>query len=103
MGKRLEIVACVLPDGAPFRVYGRDAWALLELIAAGAKGCTPITHPGPRWSAYVHALRHERGLAIETATETHGGQFQGHHARYILHSKVEIVSRSDKQKLSEAA
>ncbi len=73
-------------------LYGRNAWALAELIKAGEKGCTPITHPGPRWSAYVHRLRHEHGLDIETIHEVHGGAFPGNHARYVLRSAVEAVS-----------
>jgi len=103
MGKRLELKARILPDGGAFTVFGRDAWALSELIAAGSSGCTPLSHPGPRWSAYVHALRHERGLNIETVTENHGGQFEGHHARYILRSWVEILSRSDAPVLKAVA
>ena len=66
---------------------GRDAWALDELIGAGPLGCTPIDHPGPRWSGYVHKLR-RAGLDIETITEAHGGPFKGHHARYLLRSRV---------------
>jgi winged helix domain-containing protein len=73
---------------------GRDAWALSELIKAGPKGCTPITHPGPRWSAYVHKWR-KRGLTIETIHETHGGPFSGHHARYVLRSPVEVLEVRD--------
>ena len=52
---------------------------LLELYRAGDAGCTPITHSGPRWSAYVLKLR-KRGLQIETIPERHGGPFAGHHA-----------------------
>lgn len=74
------------------QVKGRDRWALECLIVAGAKGCTPIDHPGPRWSAYVHALRHECGLAIETITEAHDGPFSGHHARYVLRSQVTFLA-----------
>ena len=69
-------------------VRGRERWALQNLIAAGPKGCTPIDHPGPRWSAYTFQLRHEHGLEIETVTEQHGPPFQGNHARYVLHSHV---------------
>jgi hypothetical protein len=69
---------------------GRNAWALLELQRVGDAGCTPITHPGPRWSGYVHKLR-KRGLRIETVTERHGGPFPGHHARYVLRSKIQIL------------
>jgi hypothetical protein len=76
---------------AEITVQGRDRWALECLIKAGALGCTPIDQPGPRWSAYVHALRHERGLAIETIHEKHGGPFQGNHARYVLKSHVTLA------------
>ena len=74
------------------RIQGRDRWALECLIHAGAKGCTPIDHPGPRWSAYVHDLRHEHGLDIETISEDYGPPFDGTHARYVLRS---AVSRDD--------
>lgn len=100
---RLEITARILPGGKPFTVTGRDAFALDELLAAGLTGCTPITRPAPRWSAYVHALRTERALNIETVTEPHAGQFAGHHAKYILRSPVEIVSRNDRAELARAA
>ena len=92
---KLNVTACILPDGLPFTVIGRGAWALLELVKAGPKGCTPIDNPGPRWSAYVHTLRHVYGLAIETRHEPHKGPFPGTHARYLLMSAVEIVSHSD--------
>ena len=71
---------------------GRDAWALKELVDAGAAGCTPITHPGPRWSGYVHRLRHKHGLDIETVHEAHKGRFPGTHARYVLRSKVDVLA-----------
>jgi hypothetical protein len=32
-------------------IQGRDRWALECLIKAGTSGCTPLDHPGPRWSA----------------------------------------------------
>lgn len=67
---------------------GREAWALSHLLASGDRGCTPIDTPGPRWSDYVFKLR-RRGIDIATITETHGGPYAGHHARYILRSKVE--------------
>ena len=68
-------------------VKGRDRWALESLIRAGSKGCTPIDHPGPRWSAYVFELR-KLGVVIETLHEKHGGPFKGNHARYVLRSTV---------------
>jgi hypothetical protein len=81
-------------DGEDVRtivVRGRDAWALSELIAAGPEGCTPLEQIGPRWSHYVWKLRTVYGLNIETITELHGGEFSGHHARYLLHSNVSRV------------
>lgn len=79
--------------GEPFRVLvaGRDKWALDRLREAGRKGCTPITEPAPRWSAYVHNLR-KLGVEIETITEPHEGDFPGHHARYVLCSAVSLIA-----------
>ena len=70
---------------------GREEWALSHLLAAGSHGCTPIDTPGPRWSDYVFKLR-RRGIDIATITESHDGDFPGHHARYILRSKVNQLS-----------
>ena len=74
---------------APFHIMvkGRDRWALESLIDAGAKGCTPIDHPGPRWSGYVFNLR-KIGVDIETLHEPHPGPFKGTHARYVIRSAV---------------
>ena len=81
------------PDGSERDLIldGRNGWALLELLRAGKKGCTPIDNPAPRWSAYVHRLRHEFGMDIETIHESHGGPFPGTHARYVLKSQVRLV------------
>jgi hypothetical protein len=38
---------------------------------------------------------HECRLDIETIHEPHAGPFAGNHARYVLRSEVEIVSRND--------
>ena len=96
------IIARLKQDGQTFIVTGRSAWALLELVKAGPKGCTAIDNPGPRWSAYVHALRRDHGLAIETVHEPRLGPFPGNHARYVLRSTVEIVSRSDEPRRAAA-
>lgn len=96
MAKRLTITARVLPDGHPIKVVGRDAWALQNLVNAGNFGCTPIEHPGPRWSHYVFKLR-GFGFAIETIDEKHAGPFPGSHARYVLRSEVEIIDMSDRR------
>ena len=69
-----------------FTLQGRDGWALSRLVSAGAAGVTPLSEPtGPRWSAYIHDLRHEMDLDIETITEKHG----------VLHDDVRIVSVRD--------
>jgi hypothetical protein len=80
-------------DGAMqiLELAGREEWALSHLLAAGDVGCTPISHPGPRWSDYIFKLR-RRGLDIATLTEPHDGPFAGHHGRYILRSKVERLA-----------
>lgn len=67
-------------------VTGRWRWALEALLRAGLNGCTPLDQPGPRWSAYVHTLRHEHRVEIETVYEKHGGPFGGNHARYVIRS-----------------
>jgi hypothetical protein len=75
-------------------VRGGDAWALLELKAANDNGCTPLDHPGPRWSGYVHKLR-KAGIIIETVCEKHGGPFAGQYARYVLRSLIIILEKND--------
>ena len=77
------------------RPIGRDAWALRQLIEAGPRGCTPIDNPAPRWSGYVHKLRHDHGIQIETIWERHGGPYPGRHARYVLRSKVSIIEAAE--------
>lgn len=77
------------PERSPIELEGRDAWALCKLAAAGESGVTPIDTPGPRWSAYVHRLR-RRAFNVETLRERHGPPYPGIHARYVLHTPVEI-------------
>jgi len=69
---------------------GRDAWALNELMLAGTTDVTSLTHPAPRWSAYVHKLR-KAGIAIETRNEAHRGRFPGTHGRYVLMSSLRVL------------
>lgn len=87
-----HIMAAVETDAGPrtIRLEGRMAWALAELVQAGPVGCTPLSHPGPRWSAYVHKLR-QAGIAVKTIHERHDGPFAGNHARYVLVSPVRLV------------
>jgi len=61
----LVVKAQIDESGPVVTVRGRDAWALLKLKAANDNRCTPIDHPGPRWSGYVHKLR-KAGIVIET-------------------------------------
>lgn len=93
---KLSIIATV--DGKSFTLKGRVAWALIELHRAGIRGVTPFDAPGPRWSAYVHALRREHSLDVETVHEKHGGPFPGQHARYILRSPVHIATATDEER-----
>lgn len=92
MQHKLRIEAEVLDSDSPQNIccVGRDAWALLQLLKEGPRGCTPINNPGPRWSGYVFNLR-QMGLAIETIDERHGGPFAGTHARYVLKSQVRVT------------
>ena len=71
-------------------VRGRDAWALLQLMSAGEKGCTSIDNPAARWSGYIYNLR-RLGIEIETVHEHQGGAFPGSHGRYVLRSRVELA------------
>lgn len=98
MKRGLLVTIEILDSSPPSRLLfrGRPAWALLELIRAGSYGCTPLRNPAPRWSAYIHVLRNE-GIAISTITESHGGQFPGHHGRYILQSNLRLVAANDNE------
>jgi hypothetical protein len=64
--------------------------ALVALIRAGSKGVTALelSSWAYRLGAYVHILRHEYGLAIETLREPHDG---GWHGRYVLHTPCQII------------
>src|SRR5690348_5630016 len=78
------------PDGTSeiHDLSGRVEDTLAKLMDAGSAGLTTLEYPAPRTSDYVFKLR-RRGFVIETLTEPHGGEFPGHHGRYILRSKVE--------------
>jgi hypothetical protein len=81
----------VRAGGNEYRLKGREAWALANLINAGETGVTPISHPAPRWSAYICRLRAYGDFEIETVRESHGGPYSGHHARYVLRSPVCVI------------
>jgi hypothetical protein len=96
-GKRVAFLAFDGEGGDPRTISpaGRDAWALDRLILAGPEGCTPLEHVGPRWSHYVWKLRTVYRLDVETITEPHGGDFAGHHARYVLRTRVAFADPAD--------
>jgi hypothetical protein len=81
------------PDGETrtIRPAGRDSWALVELINAGALGITSLENPAPRLASYIHKLRHVHRLNIESLTELHHGDFAGKHSRYVLRQHVELA------------
>jgi hypothetical protein len=64
--------------------------ALAALIKAGSKGVTALelSSWAYRLGAYVHTLRHDYGLTIETLREPHDG---GWHGRYVLHTPCQII------------
>ena len=84
------------PDGSAelHRLTGRVEDTLCKLIDAGANGLTTLEYPAPRTSDYVFKLR-RRGFVIDTITESHGGDFPGHHGRYVLRSRVERLRAVD--------
>ncbi|WP_423068981.1 winged helix domain-containing protein [Devosia sp. CN2-171] len=88
---RLVVWYRILPSGMPRKVKGRVAWALLQLAAAGLRGCTSQSTPAPHWAAYVHRLR-EQGLRVVTIEEKHDGPFAVRHARYVLGGRVAVGS-----------
>ena len=77
------------PDG-PLAVTGQVAKALAALVHAGGGGVTAleVNSWAYRLGAYVHTLRRDFGLAIETLREPHEG---GWHGRYVLRCRVVIV------------
>ena len=91
----IDCISVRIPGGLVLDFRGRDAWALNCLITAGEAGCTPICHPGPRWSGYVYNLRRS-GLEIETVTEKHAAPYPGTHARYVLRTPVEVLAVGSK-------
>ena len=70
-----------------FSVAGQAGRALVALAKAGKQGVTAleVNSWAYRLGAYVHLLRHDYRLPIETVREKHDG---GWHARYILRCAV---------------
>jgi hypothetical protein len=88
----LQMTVCNLDTGSVAIVKGRRAWALDILYRRGELGATPVdAAPGHRWAAYVHKLKTEHGVDIETVREPHNGTYSGYHARYVLRSRLEVL------------
>lgn len=92
MSEVVRIVVTVTDTGQKLAFEGREAFTVNALIEAGDKGVRPIDRPAPRWSHYVMMLR-RAGLDIETIRETHSGAFPGHHGRYVLRTRVAVLSK----------
>jgi hypothetical protein len=96
MTDKLSVTARTIPEGQAFTVTGRVAETLLSLIEAGPRGITSLEAFEAGWAvrlaAYVHRLRIDCRLAIETRREPHRG---GSHGRYVLISPVEATTRPD--------
>jgi hypothetical protein len=65
----------------------RATFFLAELLAAGREGISTIAYPGVRVGDAIHKLR-KAGVEIETHYVEHGGEFAGHHGRYVLRSRI---------------
>ncbi len=81
-------IRAVGPAGS-FTATGQVAKALDALVTTGTRGVTAleVNSLAYRLGAYVHSLRHDCGLAIETLHEPHEG---GWHGRYVLRSPVKL-------------
>jgi hypothetical protein len=75
----------------PIKVPKRAMWFLDELVKAGADGVTTIDYPGVRVGACLLTLR-KAGVDVQTIYESHDGEFAGRHGRYVLRSRVELIT-----------
>ena len=90
---KLDPDAPLLPP-VPIATTKRGNFLLAELYQAGSEGLTKISFPGVNVGDAVLKLR-RAGVDIETVHEQHGGEFAGHHGRYVLRSKVVRLSVLD--------
>lgn len=78
------------PEGLQtFQVAG-TAQTLDAFVESNTEGITALEMSSWafRLGAYVHILRHDYCLEIETRREPHDG---GWHARYVLHTPVNLI------------
>lgn len=76
---------------------GRVAQTIIALVAVGNNGVTALEMSSWafRLADYIHTLRDDHGLEIDTQREEHEG---GWHARYVLITAVEILEVSEPSK-----
>ena len=88
-GKRIALTVDT-PGGLIAISARQPRRALAAMIIAGSKGVTALELStwAYRLGAYVHTLRHDYGLTIETLREPHDG---GWHGRYVLHTPCQII------------
>jgi hypothetical protein len=82
--------APLLPP-TPIKVPKRAMFLLDALVKAGASGITTIEFPGVRVSTGILHLR-RAGLEVQTLYESHEGEFAGRHGRFVLRSRVELIT-----------
>ena len=81
-------------DYRKVHVKGKEAKTLLHLMHHAEKGITALEMSNTwalRLAAYVHSLRKNHGLNIDTVKEPHE---DGYHARYVLKDAVKINERN---------
>jgi hypothetical protein len=78
----------------PINVPKRAAWFLEERVKASAAGVTTIDYPGVRVGDCILKLR-KAGVDVQTIYEPHEGEFAGRHGRYVLRSRVELITDDD--------
>lgn len=91
---KLKALTCDTPTGRITVGSRQDSRTLHALVKAQTEGITAleVSSWAYRLGAYVHRLRHDYGLAIETLREPHDG---GWHGRYVLHTPCRIVENGD--------
>ncbi len=91
--KSVKFKAWLNGEAKLFSAAGKKAQTILALVRQGKSGITALELSNTwalRLGAYIHNLRHDYGLNIETQREAHDDE-GGWHGRYILITPVEIL------------